>query len=254
MDNILVEKTDHTAVLTINHPPVNTWDLATMESFEQAVDTVEKDDDCRVVVITGSGDKCFSAGFDIKDAGNALKISAKGCELWTRIDRFPKPVIAAINGHAVGGGLELALACQFRFMVDDPDVSTGLPELDRGIIPGWGGTQRLTQVVGKAKALDMILFSKTIAPQQALEIGLVNQLCAPESLMQDVLAFARQLALRPPIAVSCALKAIAAGIYEGQQRGLEVEEEGSEIVRTTEDCREGFLAFLEKREPVFQGK
>jgi enoyl-CoA hydratase/carnithine racemase len=254
MDNILVEKRDHTAILTINHPPVNTWDLATMDAFEQAVNRVEKDDDIRVVVITGSGDKCFSAGFDIKDAGNAVKISSKGRELWTRIDCFAKPVIAAINGHAVGGGLELALSCHFRFMVDDPGVSTGLPELDRGIIPGWGGTQRLMQVVGKAKALDMILFSKTIAPRQALEIGLVNQLFAPESLMQDTLAFARRLAQRPPIAVSCTLKAISAGIYEGQQRGLEVEQEGSNIVRATEDCREGFLAFLEKRKPVFQGR
>lgn len=254
MNNVLVEKKGHTAILTINHPPANAWDWETMQSFEQAVDAVENDADVRVVVITGSGDKCFSAGFDVKDAANGYKTSPKGRELWTRIDRFPKPVIAAINGFAMGGGLELALACQFRIMADGPNVFAGLTELNLGIIPGWGGTQRLTQVVGKARALDMMLFSKTVNAQEALEIGLVNQLCAPESLMEDTLDFSDRLAQRPPIAVSCVLKAVAAGTYEGQQRGLEVETQGTEIVRASEDRKEGFAAFVEKRKPAFQGK
>ena len=151
MENILVEKRGQIAILTIDHPPANAWDLATMKAFEEAVETVKKDDDVRVVIITGSGERCFSAGFDVKDAANASEISTKGRELWTRIDRFSKPVIAAINGFAMGGGLELALACQFRILADGPDVFVGLTELNLGIIPGWGGTQRLTQVVGKAK-------------------------------------------------------------------------------------------------------
>jgi enoyl-CoA hydratase/carnithine racemase len=178
--------------------------------------------------------------------------------LWTRIDRFPKPVIAAINGFAMGGGLELALACHFRLMADAvagaADARLGLTELNLGIIPGWGGTQRLTQVVGKAKALDLILFSKTLTPAQALSIGLVNRVVAPDRLMDETLAFAEKLALRPPIAVGCVLKAISAGSYEGLDQGLKVEEEGSYIVRDSEDCKEGFAAFIEKRPPVFRGK
>jgi enoyl-CoA hydratase/carnithine racemase len=254
MGSVLLDKKGHTAILTIDHPPANAWDWSTMESFEQVINNVEKDDDVRVVIITGSGEKCFSAGFDVKDAPNGYKTSPKGRELWTRIDRFAKPVIAAINGFAMGGGLELALSCHFRIISDGPNVFVGLTELNLGIIPGWGGTQRLTQVVGKAKALDMILFSKTVNARQALEIGLVNQLSSPQSLMADALAFAESLAERPPIAVSCVLKAVSAGTYEGQQKGLEVEEEGTKIVRTSEDYKEGFTAFVEKRKPVFKGK
>ncbi len=254
MENILVEKRGQIAILTIDHPPANAWDLATMKAFEEAVETVKKDDDVRVVIITGSGERCFSAGFDVKDAANASEISTKGRELWTRIDRFSKPVIAAINGFAMGGGLELALACQFRILADGPDVFVGLTELNLGIIPGWGGTQRLTQVVGKAKALDMMLFSRTINARQALEIGLVNQLSSPASLMEDAMAFAERLAARPPIAVSCVLKAVSAWTYEGMQKGLAVEEEGSRIVGASEDRKEGFAAFIEKRKPVFKGK
>jgi enoyl-CoA hydratase/carnithine racemase len=254
MDPILVEKKGHTAVVTINHPPANTWNLATMEAFEKSVNALEEDNEVRVIIITGAGERCFSAGFDVKDAANGPQIGALGRSLWTRLDRFAKPVIAAINGFALGGGLELALACHFRIMADAPKIFIGLTELNLGIIPGWGGTQRLTQVVGKAKALDMILFSKTVNAKEALEIGLVNQITTPESLMDEALAFADKLAQRPPIAVGCVLKAMSTGIYEGLDRGLEVEFEGSRTVRATEDCQEGFSAFLEKRPPAFKGK
>jgi enoyl-CoA hydratase/carnithine racemase len=251
---LVLERKGPIAVVTIDHPPANTWDLATTEAFEKVVKALETDSDIRVVVLTGSGDKYFSAGFDIKDAANGPRISPKARALWTRIDRFPKPVVAAINGFAMGGGLELALACHFRIMVDAPKALVGLTELNLGIIPGWGGTQRLTQVVGKAKALDLILFGKTLTPAQALEIGLVNRVVAPELLMEEALTFAEKLAQRPPIAVSCVLKAISAGIYEGLAQGLKVEEEGSYKVRASEDCKEGFTAFVEKRPPVFRGK
>jgi enoyl-CoA hydratase/carnithine racemase len=139
-------------------------------------------------------------------------------------------------------------------MVDDPKLNLGLTELNVGIIPGWGGTQRLTRIVGKAKALNMILFSTRINPQQALEIGLVNQLSTPEQLMADALEFAENLVKRPPLAVGCVLKAISAGEYEGFEQGLKVEEAGSAIVGKSKDCVEGFTAFLEKREPVFKGE
>ncbi len=254
LENIILEKKKHIGIMTINHPPVNAWNWATMQDFEKALDAFENDQVVRVVIITGAGEKCFSAGFDISDAGNAHKTSPKARELWRRIDRFPKPVIAAINGYALGGGLELAMCCQFRIMVDAPEAKVGLTELNLGIIPGWGGSQRLPMLVGKAKALDMILFSRKISATEALEAGLVNQVSATGRLMDDTLAFAEKLAKRPPVAISCVLRAIAAGAYEGLDAGLKVEEEGSQTVGQSEDCQEGFSAFLEKREPEFKGK
>ena len=146
------------------------------------------------------------------------------------------------------------MSCHFRIMVDAPKVMVGLTELNLGIIPGWGGSQRLSRLVGRAKALDMILFSKTLDAREALKIGLVNQVSTPGKLMDDALGFAGKLAERPPIAVSCVLKAMAAGEYEGLDKGLDVEAEGSARVRETKDRIEGFNAFLEKRKPVFTGK
>ena len=253
LDNIILTKQNYLATITINHPPVNVWNWATMQDFERALDAVESDSDVRVVIITGAGEKCFSAGFDVSDAGNSKKTSPKARELWRRIDRFPKPVIAAINGYALGGGLELALCCQFRIMVNTPKAMVGLTELNLGIIPGWGGTQRLPLLVGKAKALDMILFSRKLNATEALEAGLINQVSAPGRLMDDAWALAEKLAKRPPVAVSCVLRAMAAGAYEGLDAGLKVEEEGSRIVGQSEDCKEGFSAFLEKRQPEFKG-
>ena len=254
LENIILKKQKYLATITINHPPVNAWNWATMQDFERALDAVENDSDVRVVIITGAGEKCFSAGFDVSDASNANQTSPKARELWRRIDRFPKPVIAAINGYALGGGLELAMCCQFRIMVNTPEAMVGLTELNLGIIPGWGGTQRLPLLVGKAKALDMIMFSRKINATEALETGLINQVSAPGRLMDDTQALAEKLTTRPPVAVSCVLRAIAAGAYEGLDAGLKVEEEGSKIVGQSEDCKEGFSAFLEKRKPQFKGK
>ena len=253
-NNIVLVKRDHTAIVTIDRPPANAWDLVAVQQFQQAVDEVEKDRDLRVMVITGAGQKFFSAGFDVTDVCNADKISPIARALWTRIDRFTKPTIAAINGHAMGGGLELALCCHFRIMADNPSFRLGLTELNLGIIPGWGGTQRLARVVGRAKALEMILFSKTVNPREALEIGLVNRITDPERLMDEATRLAEKLAQRPPIAVHWVLKAMAAGEYEGLEKGLEVEAEGSLAVRNTIDKEEGFRAFSEKRKPIFIGK
>ena len=253
-DNLTLEKKDHIAILTLNHPPVNAWNLGLMEDFEKAVDEIENDSEVRVLILTGAGEKCFSAGFDVSDAANSHITSPKGRDIWTRLDRFSKPVIAAINGFAMGGGLELALSCHFRIMIDDPKATVGLTELNLGIIPGWGGTQRLTRIVGKAKALDMILFSKRIDAKEALSIGLINQVSTKDKLMDDAIAFAEVLAKRPPLAVGAVLRAVSAFDYNGLEVGLKVEEEGSAIVAKSKDCIEGFTAFLEKREPVFTGK
>jgi enoyl-CoA hydratase/carnithine racemase len=253
-ENILVEKREHIAVVTIDHPPANAWNKATTGEFQSVVDELEKDRDIRAVILTGAGEKCFSAGFDVTDAANAPETSPMARALWTRIDRFTKPVIAAINGYALGGGLELALACHFRIMTDDPRVTVGLTELNLGIIPGWGGTQRLPRLVGRARAMDMILFSKRVGPREALEMGLVNQLSQPGELMADALELARKLTERPPIALGCVLRAISAGEYGGMDAGLKAEAEGSARVRETRDRIEGFNAFLEKRKPVFKGE
>ena len=253
-DNLILEKKGHIAIITLNHPPVNAWNLGLMTDFEKALNEIEDDKNVRVLILTGAGEKCFSAGFDISDAANSHITSPKGRELWTRLDQFAKPVIAAINGFAMGGGLELALSCHFRIMVDEPKATIGLTELNLGIIPGWGGTQRLTRVVGKARALDMILFSKRVDAREALSIGLINQVSTKEKLMDDAIAFAEVLTKRPPLAVTAVLKAISAFDYKGLEAGLKVEEEGSAIVGKSKDCVEGFTAFLEKRDPVFTGE
>ncbi|MFZ5571815.1 MAG: enoyl-CoA hydratase-related protein [Thermodesulfobacteriota bacterium] len=249
-----LEKKDHIGIVTFNRPPANSWSLAAMEHFESILDEIENDRNIRAVILTGSGSKCFSAGFDVSDAANGDKCGVKGQELWTRVDRFAKPVIAAINGHALGGGLELALSCHFRIMVDNQKAALGLTELNLGIIPGWGGTQRLMRVVGKAKALDMILFSKRLGPAEALEIGLVNRLSPPQNLMADALELAGVLAKRPPMAVSWVLKAMTAGIYDGLDEGLKIELQGTRAVSKSRDAVEGFTAFFEKRDPVFTGE
>ena len=253
-DNIILERKDNISIVTLNHPPANAWNLVTTQEFGKVIDELENDKETRVVIITGAKDLCFSAGFDVTDADNGPIISPMGRALWRRIDRFHKPVIAAINGFAMGGGLELAMSCHFRIMVDAPKVTVGLTELNLGIIPGWGGTQRLPRLVGRGLALDMILFSKRIDAKEALKIGLINQISTPEKLMDDTLEFAQKLAERPPVAVSCVLKAMDAGLYEGLDAGLRIEEEGSIIVRDTKDRIEGFKAFLEKRKPVFKGE
>ena len=252
--NILLEKKNYIALITFDHPPANTWNLAALKEFEQALEAVETDLNIRVLILTGAGKKCFSAGYDVTDAENADRISPLARGLWERIDRFERPVIAAINGFALGGGLELAMACHFRIMVDTPRAKVGLTELNLGIIPGWGGSQRLPRLVGRAKALDMILFSKTVNAGEALEMGLVNRVSSPERLMDDAFAFAEQLADRPPIAVSCVLRAMSTGDYEGLEKGLQMEAEGSLRVRETKDRLEGFKAFLEKRKPLFRGE
>ena len=254
MKNIVMKQHEYVAIVTIDHPPANAWNLSAMREFEKVIHNLKDSQDVRAVILTGAGDKCFSAGFDVKDKDNAQEISATGRALWRTIDRFPKPVVAAINGYAFGGGLELALSCHFRLMSDDPKALLGLTEINLGIIPGWGGTQRLMRVVGKSKALDLILFSRRVNAKEALKIGLVDRIVASDQLMNAAMALGTELAERPPVAVRCVLEAISTGIYEGLDEGLRKEAEGSATVRDTEDRHEGFQAFIEKRKPVFKGR
>jgi enoyl-CoA hydratase/carnithine racemase len=251
-ENILYEKSDHVATLTLNRPPANAINLATLEDIDKALDRAEKDREVRVLVITGSGEKGFSAGFDVSDAGNSHLSGPKGQEVWTRIDRFPKPVIAAVNGYAFGGGCELVLASTFAVMVESAKI--GLTELNLGIIPGWGGTQRMPRVVGKSKALELILFSRRLTAQEALELGLVNKVSGAGELTGDVAEMADFLARRPPLAVEAVMNAVNAGLEKGLDEGTKVEWEGSRTVAQSKDAIEGFTAFMEKREPSFRGE
>jgi len=250
--NILFRKEGHIATLTLNRPPANSVNLATLIEISGALDETETDKEIRVLVITGAGDKGFSAGFDVSDAANGDKSGPMGQAVWTRIDRFSKPVIAAINGYAFGGGCELAMASTFRVMLETAKI--GLTELNLGIIPGWGGTQRMPRLLGKAKALDLILFSKRLTAQEALEIGLVDRVSAAGDLMKDVMAMADFLAKRPPLAVKAVLDAVNAGIEKGLDEGTKVELQGTFTVAKSNDAIEGFTAFMQKREPAFKGE
>lgn len=251
---IILETRDKIAIVTINNPPANAFNLVTMRDLEEAINQLEGDKNTRVIIITGAGEKGFSAGFDVSDAANAHETAPLGRVLWTRIDRLTKPVIAAINGFALGGGCELALACHFRIMIDSPKAFIGLTELNLGIIPGWGGTQRLMRQVGRSKALELILLSKRLTAPEALAIGLVDQVVAPETLREKALELAGLLAQRPPLAVAAVLQAMSAGQYEGIEAGLKAEQEGSARVTGSRDAIEGFTAFLEKRQPNFTGE
>ena len=249
---LTIETKDHVCLLTLDRPPVNAVSMELRVEFESALNEIENNKDAWVLVITGSGDKAFSAGMDLKDIAN-IKKGPNGSDLWAEVDRFPRPVIAAINGFAFGGGCELAMACHFRFMTDSPAAKIGLTELNLGIIPGWGGTQRMTRLVGRSKAMDLIFFSRRLTAIEAKEIGLIDRVCKSSELMKEVMDFATELSKRPPIAVSCVLKSIAAGIDNGIDEGLKVEKEGSAIVAQSEDAKEGVTAFLQKRDPEFKG-
>ncbi|MDY6832741.1 MAG: enoyl-CoA hydratase-related protein [Thermodesulfobacteriota bacterium] len=253
-ENLTVEIANKVATVTINKPPVNSVNLATILEIEKAFDDLAENKDVRAIILTGSGEKSFSAGFDVSDAGNAARAGEEGQRVWTRIFRYTKPVIAAVNGFAFGGGCELAMACHFRLMVDTPKAKIGLTELNLGIIPGWAGTQRMTILLGRTKALELILFSKRLSAPEAFQIGLVDKVCTPENLMSEARAMADVLATRPPLAVASVLKAVATGVDFTFDEGLKVELEGTKRVSTSKDAVEGFTAFFEKRDPVFTGE
>lgn len=252
--NVILEKKNRIAVLTLNHPPVNTFNLETVKDMESAIIDVEEDKNIRALIITGGGDKGFSAGFDVTDAANGDEMMALGHKLWRKIELLSKPVIACINGFAFGAACELALCCHFRIMENRDKARIGLPELNLGMIPAWGGTQRLPRVVGKTKALEMILFSKKITPEEALSIGLVNKVSEAGRVMEDAMELAETLAKRPPLAVAGTLKSVGLALETDIDVGLNVEIEEMKKIQNTKDIIEGFMAFMEKREPVFRGE
>jgi len=255
-ENLIVEREDLTGTITLNRPPANPINLSVLNELDAVLTEWEADKAVRAVIITGAGDRGFSAGFDVKTAGtpDGERAMSRGQEISSHIEKYPKPVIAAINGFALGGGCELAMSCHFRIVVNGERVVLGQPEIDLGIIPGWGGTQRLPRLVGRTRALEMLLLGTRITPKQALDIGLVTRISEPGQLMADAKAFAGILAKKAPLAVHIILDAVTQGLETTIDEGMKIELEGSNRVGKSKDAVEGMMAFIEKREPVFRGE
>jgi enoyl-CoA hydratase/carnithine racemase len=255
-ENLIVVQEENTGIITLNRPPANPINFAVLNELDEVLTKWEKDKGVRAIIMTGAGEKGFSAGFDLKTAGtpDGEKAMSRGQEVLSRIEKYPKPVIAAINGYALGGGCELAMACHFRLLLNSEQVTMGQTEIDRGIIPGWGGTQRLPRLVGKTKALEMLLLGTRVNAPEALRIGLATRLSQPGQLMNDARELARTLAKKAPIAMQIILDAVTRGLETTTDQGIRIELEGSQRVSKTKDAMEGAIAFLEKREPVFKGE
>lgn len=256
--NTLYEKRDGIATITINRPEaMNAMNEETITEILSRLEDAEKDENVRVIVITGAGEKAFCAGLDLKPMRDinvikAVEMSRRGQKLTLAIEEVGKPVIAAINGYALGGGLELAMACDIRIASEKARI--GQPEVNVGLIPGWGGTQRLPRLVGKGIAKELIFTGKMIDAQTAERIGLINKVVPPEKLMSAVEELAKVIMSKPPIAIKLAKELINSSIETDQRTGLVHEAEAFGILSSTEDYREGVSAFIEKRKPEYKGK
>ena len=257
-NNILVHKNDALAQITINRPKkLNALNKETITELSTAFTDLENDEAVRVIVLTGSGEKAFVAGADISEFANFSVeeggvLARKGQEmLFDLVENLSKPVIAAVNGFALGGGLELAMSCHFRIASDNAKM--GLPEVSLGVIPGYGGTQRLSQLVGKGKAMEMVMTAGMIPADEALSLGLVNHVTAQEELVPLANKLASKIMRNSLVAISGAIKAINANYKEGVN-GYDVEIEEFGNCFGTADFKEGTTAFLEKRKPNFPNR
>ncbi|MGB9741043.1 MAG: enoyl-CoA hydratase/isomerase family protein [Candidatus Bathyarchaeia archaeon] len=255
---IIYEKIEGVATITLNRPEaLNAFSKEVVEEVLNAIEDARVDENVRVVILTGAGEKAFSAGADIKamKGMNALKareLSQMGEKLCLALENLEKPVIAAINGYALGGGLEVAMACDIR--IASENARMGQTEINIGLIPGWGGTQRLTRLVGAAKAKELIFTGKMIDANAAEQIGLVNMVVPQASFRETVWQFALELAQKAPVALKVAKALINKGAETSLDAALALEREGFGVVASTEDLQEGVSAFTEKRKPVFKGK
>ena len=260
-ETLLLETDPKTGVawLTLNRPDkLNTITSTMMRELSNALDQLEQDGKVRVLVIKGAGQKAFSAGADVS-AFRGLSLSGmaagsrRGHRVYEKVERFPHPVVAAIRGYCFGGGCELSMACDFRIASASSQI--GLPEITLGIIPGWGGTQRMTRLLGVAKAKEMIMFGERVGAEEAKRIGLVTKVVPDDAFDGEVEAFASRLASGPPIALEMAKKSIAiAGGLDAGGAGFEFEAQASGIATQTEDAVEGVTSFFSKRKPEFKGK
>lgn len=257
LNYILLNKDENIGILTINRPKaLNALNSEVLDELNKAIDQVIKDDNIHILIITGEG-KAFVAGADIgqmkdMDVFEAREFAKKGLSIFRKIELMEKPVIAAVNGYALGGGCELAMACDIRIASDK--AKFGQPEVGLGITPGFGGTQRLARIVGIPKAKELIFTGETINAEEALRIGLVNKVVAAESLMEEALTMARKIASKGQLAVRYSKVAINRGIETDIETGLAMERELFGLCFATEDQKEGMGAFLEKRSPNFKLK
>lgn len=256
-NNLLVSSDSGIAVVTINRPKkLNALNKETLHELHKAFATLQDNDEVKVIILTGSGEKAFVAGADIAEFANFSEeqggeLAAKGQEtVFDFIENLSKPVIAAINGFALGGGLELAMACSFR--VGSHNARMGLPEVSLGVIPGYGGTQRLPQLVGKGRAFEMIMTASMIDVDKALSYGLVNHVVSQEELLDFCKTLANKISKNSPVAISYAIKAVNAGFKNSNGYATEIEGFGSCF--GTDDFKEGTSAFLEKRKADFPGR
>jgi enoyl-CoA hydratase/carnithine racemase len=255
---LLAEEDAGILTLTLNRPDVmNSFNFLLLHALRDQIETVRFRSDIRVVLITGSGQKAFCAGADLKERATLKPEQVKEFiftirNLFTSIEQLNKPVIAAVNGIALGGGTELALASDIR--IASSNASMGLTETRLAIIPGAGGTQRLPRLVGKGKAKELIFTGKRLAAQEALKIGLVNQVCEPEDLLDECKKMADMICETGPIAIEQAKYAINYGMETDMHTGLAIESNAYWVCIPTEDRLEGLAAFKEKRKPVYKGK
>jgi enoyl-CoA hydratase/carnithine racemase len=258
LENVLYEKKGAIAYVTLNRPKVlNALSKRTWEDLRAAFENARDDAAVRGVILTGAGDKAFIAGADISElthltAVEAEKSSSYGQEVLNLIENLGKPVIAAINGFALGGGCETAMACTVRVAVEN--AKFGQPEVKLGVLPGGGGTQRLPRLVGKGRALQLILTGEMISAQEAYRIGLVNEVVPSADLITRAEAMLNQIFANAPVAVKYSLEAVNRGLEASQAEGLALEASLFGLCAGTDDKKEGTQAFLEKRKPQFQGK
>jgi enoyl-CoA hydratase/carnithine racemase len=254
-ETLSFEREDGFVVITLNRPPANAISEALLRELNAAIGSVERDDTVRCVIVTGAGDRIFCAGADLgsafsgEDIGSFIRF---GNSVLRRIERFPKPVIAAINGHALGGGCEIAMACHLRVLKESARM--GQTESNLGIIPGYGGTQRLPRLIGRTKALEFLILGTQVPAPECLALGLVNRLAKDGETLNDAKALARQIATRPPIATRLILEAVDDGLEAPIDRALEIETRAFLETLRTEDAAEGMQAFFGKRAAEFKGR
>ena len=247
---------DAVALVTLDRPDVlNALDTATVQQLVATLEQLDADDACRAIVITGAGERAFAAGADIRELAEATPTSlaqANSFARWERLRRIRKPIIAAVRGYALGGGCELAMACDLLIAADD--AVFGQPEIKLGVIPGAGGTQRLTRALGKARAMEIILTGRDVPAREAEEHGLVTRVVPREATVSAALELAARIAAMPPLAVMAAKEAVNRAFELSLEAGLEFERRNFFLLFGSDDQREGMAAFVEKRPPDFKGR